>query len=88
MNNENEEGAASFRHNPKRAKIPQERRFLRSNFMLFFILRLKFCEFLLFYALFVPPFPRSPYFYTAIAPQPTISALNQASPKRRFALRI
>jgi len=29
-----------------------------------------------------------PYFYTAIVRQPTISALNQASPERRFALRI
>ena len=48
--------------------------------MLFSFLRLKFYEFLLFYALFVPPFPRSPYVYTAIARQPTVSALNQASP--------
>jgi hypothetical protein len=41
-----------------------------------------------FYALFVSPFPHLPYFYTAIVRQPTISALNQASPERRFALRI
>ena len=66
----------------------KERRF-RKNYYGFFALivsfsffRLKFYEFLLFLCFFVSPFPRSPYFYTAIARQPTISALNQASPKK------
>ena len=78
---------ASFGHNPKRARIPSEKDGFFARFLCFLFLKLKFCEFLL-YALFVPPFPHSPYFYTAIALQPAVSALNQASPKRRFALRI
>ena len=80
--------AASFRHNPKRAEIPLKTWFLRSFFMLFHFFKVEILRISSFYALFVSPFPRSPYFYTAIARQPTISALNQASPKRRFALRI
>ena len=44
-------------------------------------LRLKTTGFLYFYGVFIlSPFPRSPYFCTAVARQPTISALNQASP--------
>ena len=75
-------GAASFRHNPKRAKIPHNKYgFLALFFCFVVFLRLKFYKFLPFYALFVSSFPHSPYFYTAIARQPTISALNQASPK-------
>ena len=48
QDNTKNEGAASFRHNPKRARIPLKIRFLRSNFMLCCFFRLKFCEFLLF----------------------------------------
>ena len=52
-------------------------------------IKVKTFGFLYFYWIFVLSlFPRSSYVYTIIARQPTISALNQAIPQRRFALRI
>ena len=66
----------------------KERRFRRKStvsslkFYTFFIFKVEILRISSFFMLFfVPSFPRSPYFYTDIAPQPTISALNQASKK-------
>ena len=68
-------------------------RHLRSKFYIFSFLiisflRLKFYEFLLFYALFLSSLAPSDVFIYACRLQSAISALNQASPKSCFALRI